>query len=257
MDLEKNSSPSVQADSWAALKQYTRARIALGRTGVNVPLSESLHFKMMHAHARDAVYGMLDKNNLGKALEEDAIEFCIVQSEATNRQHYLQRPDLGRVLNAASIDRIKSIGMNVPYDVVFILADGLSAQAVSRHSVPLFRLIRKQLFSSGVTIAPVVLAEQARVAIADEIGYEMRATISVILIGERPGLSSPDSLGAYITYNPRPGLTDDARNCVSNIRPEGLPYTFAAEKIAWLITESLTRKLSGVALKENLPGMIE
>ncbi|NJM25360.1 MAG: ethanolamine ammonia-lyase, partial [Bacteroidia bacterium] len=167
-----------------------------------------------------------------------------------------RRPDLGRQLNEPSIDLLQSAGIARNQDVAIILADGLSATAINNHAIPFLKLLIPSLSDSGISLAPITLVEHGRVAIGDEIGELWKAKLSVILIGERPGLSSPDSMGVYFTYRPTVGLTDDSRNCVSNIRPAGLPYQAAAEKLFYLIKESLRLKLSGVNLKDSasLPG---
>ena len=242
----ENPSP----DPWATLKAHTAARIALGRTGTSVPLCEALAFRLAHAHARDAVYSVLDPAKLLAALAPLQLPVLQVRSKAHDRQEYLQRPDLGRQLHEEAHGLLKEHGTQ-DVDVVFILADGLSAEAVNEHTAPLLQRLLPKLQQAGFRVAPLVLAAQARVAIGDEIGELLRAQLALILIGERPGLSSPDSLGAYFTYGPRPGLTDEARNCVSNIRPEGLTYDLAADRLFFLISESLRRKLSGVQLKDD------
>ena len=247
---------NTNADPWDSLKAYTAARIALGRTGTSVPLQESLAFRLAHAHARDAVYSGLDLDKLLPELQRFHLSLHLLHSKAHDRTEYLQRPDLGRMLNQDSAERLKE-ERSTETDVAIILADGLSAMAINEHALPLLQLLLPALPKAGFTLAPITLVEQARVAIAHEIGTLLRAKLSVIFIGERPGLSSPDSLGAYFTYAPQPGLTDEARNCISNIRPGGLPYTFAAEKCLYLIREALRRQVTGVALKDEmklLPG---
>jgi ethanolamine ammonia-lyase small subunit len=238
-------------DQWASLKQYTSARIALGRVGVSVPLRDILNFKLAHAHARDAIFAALDVPALHAELETIGMESLQLRSKAVTREVYLQRPDLGRQLDDDSSLSLKAVRSESSYDVAFIVADGLSASAVNAHAGKVLQMVVTELRTQNFTLAPVVLVSQGRVAISDEIGSLINARMAVILIGERPGLSSPDSMGAYLTYNPFPGLTDDARNCVSNIRPEGLDYISASSKLIWLITESLRRKISGVSLKEE------
>ncbi len=237
-------------DTWESLKAFTNARIALGRTGVATPLKEILDFRMCHAHARDAVYSILNIDKLTAALQQFQIPLITVNSKANDRTVYLQRPDLGRKLNDASANNLKNETSHSA-DVAIIIADGLSATAINEHAVHVVKKLIPLLKQSVLTITPLVIAEQARVAIADEIGSILQAKLSVILIGERPGLSSPDSMGAYITYQPVPGKTDESRNCISNIRPEGLGYELAAEKIAKLIKTSLQLKLSGILLKDE------
>jgi len=252
MDLQKISRQnSFIPDSWEGLKAFTNARIALGRTGVATPLKEVLDFRMCHAHARDAVYSVLKAEELEETLQQFQIQVIMVNSNANNRAVYLQRPDYGRKLNEASAKNLKNES-SYSADVVIIIADGLSATAINEHAVHVVKKLIPFLKQSVLTIAPIVIAKQARVAIADEIGSILNAKLSLILIGERPGLSSPDSMGAYITYQPSPGKTDESRNCISNIRPEGLSYDLAAEKIAKLINASLQLKLSGISLKDDL-----
>ena len=240
----------VIKDNWTSLQQYTAARIALGRTGVSIPVKEMLQFKMAHAHARDAVFSLLDKDVLADELNKLHLPFLLLKSKAADRHVYLQRPDLGRRLDEASVMSLQSFANN-EYDVCINIADGLSAAAINRHAIPVIMLLTEMLQAKQLRIAPVCCIEQARVAVSDETGSLLHARLSLILIGERPGLSSPDSLGAYLTYQPKVGLTDDSRNCVSNIRPEGLNYKEAADKIYYLIIESLRLQLSGFSLKDN------
>ncbi|MCC3159819.1 ethanolamine ammonia-lyase subunit EutC [Hymenobacter sp. 15J16-1T3B] len=243
-------SPAPGADPWAGLRAFTAARIALGRTGSSVPLREALAFRLAHAHARDAVYSALDVEALLPALQPLGLPVRRVRSQAQDRPQYLHRPDLGRRLAAECRRELTAAG-HAPAHVVLILADGLSAEAVNRHAAPVLALLVPRLQQAGFRLAPLVVAEQARVALSDDIGAAVAARLALVLIGERPGLSAPDSLGAYLTYGPRPGLTDEARNCVSNIRPEGLPYAAAADKLLWLVQEALRRQLSGVPLKDE------
>lgn len=256
-DLERSSKQnSFIPDPWGSLKAFTSARIALGRTGIATPLKEVLDFKMCHAHARDAVYSMLEVDALEEALQQFHSSVIIVSSRASDRTVYLQRPDHGRNLDAASANNLKNES-SYSVDVVIIIADGLSATAINKHAIQLLKKLIPLLKQSVLTIAPLVIAQQARVAISDEIGSLLNAKLSLILIGERPGLSSPDSMGAYITYHPSPGTTDESRNCVSNIRPEGLSYDLAAEKIAKLISASLQLKLSGIMLKDEEQNLLQ
>lgn len=237
-------------DPWDSLRTFTNARIALGRTGIASPLKEVLDFKMCHAHARDAVYSELHADELERSLDQFQLPLIRVRSKAVDRSAYLQRPDLGRTLHESSVAHLKNESSHTT-DVAVIVADGLSAIAINEHAIPVLKKLLPLLKQSVLTIAPLVIAEQARVAIADEIGSILQAKLSLILIGERPGLSSPDSMGAYITFDPKPGTTDEARNCISNIRPNGLNYDLAAEKIAGLIRASLHLKLSGTLLKDD------
>lgn len=237
-------------DPWFPLKQYTAARIALGRTGAAQPLQATLDFKLAHAHARDAVYSIMDKPLLHQQLDDLGLQYAWLHSKAADRHQYLQRPDYGRQLNDDSINRLKGMQSSAA-DVCITIADGLSATAVNNHAAAVLRCLLPMLQQSGLTIAPVCIVEQGRVAVGDETGSLLHARLSMILIGERPGLSSPDSLGVYLTYAPARGTTDERRNCISNIRPEGLHYNKAAEKILYLVKEALRLQLSGVQLKDN------
>jgi ethanolamine ammonia-lyase small subunit len=244
----------TESDAWEALKAYTSARIALGKTGVSMPLKETLSFKMAHAHARDAVYSTLSETDLVESLKQFNLPIFLLKSRANTRNEYLQRPDWGRRLEHTSLAQLKDY--DSPSDVAIIMADGLSATAINEHAVPLLEILIPKLQQTGFSLAPLSIVQQGRVAIADEIGFLLKTRFTVILIGERPGLSSPDSMGAYLTYNPSVGLTDESRNCISNIRTEGLSYALAAEKIFYLINESFRLKYSGVALKDNA-GLLE
>ena len=251
MEIQKFSNQnSFIPDAWESLKAFTSARIALGRTGITTPLKEVLDFRMCHAHARDAVHSILKVHEITASLEFLQIPIVAVSSKAPDRGVYLKRPDLGRKLNDASANNLRNETSHSA-DVSIIIADGLSATAINEHAVPVVRKLIPLLKQSVLTIAPLVIAEQARVAIADEIGSILQARLSLILIGERPGLSSPDSMGAYLTFQPMPGKTDESRNCISNIRPQGLGYDLAAEKIAKLIKAALQLKISGIMLKDE------
>lgn len=223
----------------------------MGRSGVSIPSAAMLDFKLAHAHARDAVYAELDHEKLLAACEKMGHLVYHLQSCATSKQEYLQRPDLGRLLSEQSRSALFSNPPHRSTHVSISIADGLSALGVNDHVIPLVEHLMPLFKSAEITVAPFAIIELARVAIADEIGFLMNSEITIIFIGERPGLSSANSLGAYLTYGPRVGLTDESRNCVSNIRPEGLPYKDAAGKIFYLVQESLKRKLSGTGLKDN------
>jgi ethanolamine ammonia-lyase small subunit len=228
------------------LSDYTPARVDLGRAGSSLPTGELLRFQLAHARSRDAVRLPLAIPSLIADLKQRDLSPLAVHSAARHRDEYLKRPDLGRKLSDGS--RAKFSGSGRQYDAVFVVADGLSALAVHRHAVALLDLVLRDL---DWRIAPIVIVEQARVAIGDEIGELLGAQLAVVLIGERPGLSSPDSLGAYVTWDPKPGRTDAERNCISNIRSEGLSYEVAAHKLLFLMREARRMKLSGVSLKEN------
>ena len=240
-----------QADPWAALRRHTPARIAIGRSGTGLPTAEVLRLAADHAAARDAVHLPLDVAALGDALRAQGLQPLPAHSRAATREIYLRRPDLGRRLAPQEVPRLQAAATG-PVDLAVVLGDGLSAQAVQRHALPLLLALRAALGDAALRWAPVVVvATQARVALADEVGALLQARVVLMLLGERPGLSSPDSLGAYLTHAPQVGRTDAERNCVSNIRPEGLAPARAAHRIAWLLNEALRRRLSGVALKDD------
>jgi ethanolamine ammonia-lyase small subunit len=247
--------PHVRQDAWRSLRELTPARIALGRAGGSLPTAAHLDFQLAHARARDAVHSPLDVSALGDGLRAEGHHVLTVHSAAAGREEYLQRPDLGRRLDEASRDRLRSKAPAEPVDVVFALVDGLSPVAVESHAPPLLELVVARLRQLDWTVGPIVLVEQGRVAIGDEIGSLLGAGQVAVLIGERPGLSSPDSLGVYLTHDPRPGRRDSDRNCVSNIRPEGLGYNGAAHTLCYLMTEARRRGLTGVHLKDDAPSL--
>jgi ethanolamine ammonia-lyase small subunit len=221
---------------WTDLRRYTPARVGLGRVGNAQPTSVHLAFQADHAAARDAVHAVLDTAALNTELGNTAL---VVRSAAPDRRLYLLRPDLGRSLAKGIVLTPR------PGCLAIVIADGLSATAAQRHAAGLIQALKLP--------AELVIATQARVALGDEIGALLQAELVLVLIGERPGLSSPDSLGAYLTWQPGPGRTDADRNCVSNIRPEGLPIPQAAAKLRWLIAQSRQLRLTGVALKDEQP----
>jgi len=229
------------------LRDYTPARVELGRTGAGLPTRAWLEFQVAHAQARDAVHLPLAIPSIALELQQKKIRSVALASCARDRTEYLKRPDLGRRLNQESRERLAALGDH--YDAAFVIADGLSALAAHRHAAPLVEVLMQGL--NGWSLGPVAIVEQGRVAIGDEVGELLGARMAVVLIGERPGLSSPDSLGVYLTWQPRPGRLDAERNCISNIRAEGLSYRAAAHKLLFLMRESRRLKLSGVALKEE------
>ncbi|WP_349747030.1 ethanolamine ammonia-lyase subunit EutC [Pseudomonas frederiksbergensis] len=235
------------------LRRLTPARIALGRTGTSMPTSAQLDFQYAHAQARDAVHLPFDHSALSSQLTERGRESLLLHSAATDRNSYLQRPDLGRKLSDESAQTLRDYARANPggMDLAVVVADGLSALAVHRHTLPFLARMEEQTAIEGWSLSPVILVEQGRVAVADEIGELLGAKMVVILIGERPGLSSPDSLGLYFTYNPKVGLTDAYRNCISNVRLEGLSYGMAAHRLLYLMREACRRQLSGVSLKDE------
>ena len=242
-------SHSAEGRTWLALRQFTQARVGLGRAGDSLPTRAVLDFGLAHAQARDAVHMTLDLDALGAQLEQAGFESVNVHSAVSDRWQYLRRPDMGRQLSDSSRSAFGARLRPDSGQLVFVLADGLSAPAVMRHAVPTLAALSARL--GAHRIAPIVVAEQARVALGDEIGEIWQAEQVVVLIGERPGLSAADSLGAYLTYAPRVGRTDAERNCVSNIRREGLSYEQAAHRLAHLLDEAGRRRLSGVALKDD------
>ena len=253
-----SAGPGRRADPWTELQALTSARIALGRAGGSLPTAELLAFSAAHAAARDAVWSALDLDRLEADLAGAGVALPVVRlaTQAADRETYLRRPDLGRRL--AEADAVRLAGLAAPggCDVALVLADGLSATATQAHGPALAALLVAALRARGLAVGPLALVRQARVAVMDPIGAALRARAAVVLLGERPGLTASDSLGAYLTFGPRPGRTDAERNCVSNVRPEGLPLPAAAELISWLLAEALRRGLSGVALKDErgLPG---
>lgn len=240
----------VTPSPWQQWRAATPARLALGRAGAGMPTDETLRFGWAHAMARDAIHAALDTAALEAALCADGWQVAQAASRAPDRTTYLRRPDLGRQLDTEASQRLRAGAGADGCDVCFVIGDGLSSLAVARHAVPLLAALRPHL-PAGTRTAPITVVTQARVAVADEVGALRGARLSVMLIGERPGLSSPDSLGIYLTHTPRIGRNDAERNCISNVRPEGLGYGLAAFKLAWLMREALRRGLTGVALKDE------
>jgi ethanolamine ammonia-lyase small subunit len=241
------------------LRQFTSGRIALGRTGISLPTTPQLEFQLAHARARDAVHHELDAETLQQAvMAQQSVEHCVVvESSAGNRATYLQRPDLGRRLSSGSRQQLQLLASQSKQvgacDLAFVIADGLSALAVETNAVPFLKAVLERLAQDGLSLAPVTIVRQGRVAVGDEVGELLGAKLLVVLIGERPGLSSPDSMGLYMTWGPRVGLTDESRNCISNIRPAGLSYEEASYKLHYLVSEALRREVTGVQLKDETP----
>lgn len=243
---------TVTDNPWQGLRAHTPARIALGRAGVALPTAVQLDFQLAHARARDAVHRPLDSAALCAELEALGHATLLLRSAAGSRDVYLKRPDLGRRLDEASAHALAHRPRREGgWDLVFVVADGLSSLAAQRHAVPLLAALRPLLPAADWAIGPVAVVEQGRVAVGDGIGELLQARLVVVLIGERPGLSSPDSLGLYLTWAPRTGCTDAQRNCISNVRPEGLPPPEAAARLAWLLNQARQRGLSGVGLKDE------
>lgn len=247
------AAPPVEADPWTALRGFTPARIALGRAGASQPTAVQLAFGAAHAQARDAVHASLEVAVIDAALRDAGFATLHARSRADDRATYLRRPDLGRRLDGASRSRLERAAAAGPApELLFVVADGLSALAAMRHAVPVLCAVRERL--ADWRIGPVVIAEQARVACGDDCGEALGARAVAILLGERPGLSSPDSLGVYLTWAPRVGRTDAERNCISNVRPQGLPYGAAAATLAGLLAGARRLGATGIALKDDSGG---
>jgi ethanolamine ammonia-lyase small subunit len=242
-------------DPWHPLRALTAARIALGRAGSSLPTRAHLDFQLAHARARDAVHHPADLDAVAAALDAAPFTRLCVTTRCADAGTYLKRPDLGRRLDDASRAVVRDVRVDDGWDLAIVVADGLSGFAVERHAAPLAIELARRLGGEGWRIAPVAVVRHGRVAVGDEIGELCGASLVVVLIGERPGLSAPDSLGAYLTWGPRVGRTDAERNCVSNIRPDGLPVPQAADKLCWLLRESRRRQGSGVALKDDAPSV--
>jgi ethanolamine ammonia-lyase small subunit len=245
--------PAPPSRPLSDLRELTPARVGLGRSGASMPTEALLAFTLDHARARDAVHGTFDTAHLVDGMSKLGLAPILVSSQARNRRDYLRRPDLGRMLDPDSArvlaDQSGSSGL-----LAIVIGDGLSPAAVNVHAVELVRNLALRLKEAGISIRGTVVASGARVALGDEIGAILGARMVLMAIGERPGLSAPDSLGAYLTFAPRIGLTDAMRNCVSNIHGAGLSYDEAAFKIAWLVREGLARQITGVALKDESGG---
>lgn len=237
--------------STADLRKLTPARVALGRSGGSLPTRALLEFTLDHARARDAVHAAFDAAALIPDLASVGLGATVVSSRVGSRKDYLRRPDLGRRLDHASLRLLQDRIHSAACQLAIVIGDGLSPAAVHTHAVGLLRNLVPRLAAGGIRVGEAVVASGARVALGDEIGALLKARMVLMLIGERPGLSSPDSLGAYLTFNPGIGRTDADRNCVSNIRRDGLSYDEAAFKIGWLVREGLKREVTGVALKDE------
>jgi ethanolamine ammonia-lyase small subunit len=248
----------ITATPWEGLRNFTDARIALGRAGVSQPTAAHLAFQLAHAQARDAVHLPLDVHGMAASLANLGLPTLMLQSQAVDRTTYLQRPDLGRRLDTSSLETLthwQSSGTAQRFDVVFVVVDGLSPLAIHQNALPFMAAMLRWLNrdkENSWTIAPIAVVSQGRVAVGDEVGEQLRAKLVVVLIGERPGLSSPDSMGLYITWNPKVGTTDAARNCISNVRPAGLSVDAAALTLHQLLTQARTKRLTGVGLKDDV-----
>jgi ethanolamine ammonia-lyase small subunit len=241
-------------DIWSDLRRLTAARIGLRRAGAALTTRDMLDFQLDHARARDAVHTALDETKLASDLAGFGLPVIAVASAAADRQTYLMRPDLGRRLAAGAEAALAA--HRGDYDLVLVIADGLSAVAVQRHAAPLLARALPALRADGFKIAPLVIVRHGRVAIGDAIALAVGAASAAVLIGERPGLSAPDSLGAYLTWQPHAHTTDAERNCISNIRPDGIDYETAASRLEHLVRAMHARRLSGVALKDDSGGLL-
>jgi ethanolamine ammonia-lyase small subunit len=245
--------PPTDDTRWADLRRLTAARIGLKRTGASLATGPLLDFQLAHARARDAVHEPFDATRLAAGFATDladpATPVLTVVSAAADRQQYLMRPDLGRKLAPDAEAVLTSYAGH--FDIVFVVADGLSSRAVKAHARPVLARAVPALHAEGWRIAPLVIVCQGRVAVGDAIAAALGANCVVVLIGERPGLTAPDSMGAYLTWQPRPHTTDADRNCISNIRPEGIHYADAAFRLVHLLRAMRVRGLSGVALKDD------
>ncbi len=260
-----NHVENVIENPWATLREYTDARIGLGRAGVSIPTSHSLNFQLSHAQAQDAVHLPLDVETVMGQLEkanlyQEIFPPVLLYSQAVNRTTYLQRPDLGRRLDKKSIDILKKVNTlkDEKYDLSIVIVDGLSSLAIKENAAIFIKKLLEVLNtdSQDWNVSPLTIVQQGRVAIGDEVGRILNSKTTIVLIGERPGLSSPNSMGLYLTYNPKVGLTDESRNCISNIRVEGLSYDEAIKKTIYLLKESRRLELSGINLKDRTSNSI-
>jgi ethanolamine ammonia-lyase small subunit len=249
--MGKVKSLTTQHDNWQCLSQFTSARIALGRAGMSLPTRATLEFQLAHALARDAVNIPLDFTKLEHRLTALGHQTLTLQTRSENHAMYLQRPDLGRLLSGAAMARLQQED-RIQADAVVVVADGLSSAAIEHHAEPFLRLLLPELHALGYQLPPVCLVKHGRVAIGDAIAEHYAARLCIVLIGERPGLSSPDSMGIYFTYQAKTEISTDAdRNCISNIHKNGLSYGQALKKLLFLISESEKMQLSGVNLKDE------
>ena len=253
MTKEMQSAPPE--DAWHTLKRFTCARIALGSAGMSLPSKAHLEFQLAHALARDAVNIPLDFRQMEQALANQGLQTISLKSRAESHRVYLQRPDKGRLLNPDSVARIEHavIEQPLPPDLALIIADGLSSKAIENHAALFIEQLIPRLYEKGYTVSPICLVEHGRVAIGDPISELFSARMTAVMIGERPGLSSPDSMGIYFTYQAQSGKTDAERNCISNIHRNGLSYQQAVEKLLFLVCAADRLKLSGIHLKDETP----
>nr|WP_312276077.1 ethanolamine ammonia-lyase subunit EutC [Moraxella sp. CTOTU46711] len=252
---------SITQNDWQDWRELTQARIAIGRVGAALPTHEVLNFGLAHAQACDAIHTPLNIDLLSEQLKKNNWQVEHIHSKAANREIYLRRPDLGRQLSieckdAFRFNQTSKNNLSAEYDLVFMVGDGLSSLAVQTQVLPLLEAL-KNFLNPKLLIAPVFIAQQARVALGDAIGELTNAKMVIVLIGERPGLSAADSLGVYMTYAPKIGKKDAERNCISNIRPGGLSSQAAAFKLNWLIEQAFERQLTGVDLKDESDSLLK
>jgi ethanolamine ammonia-lyase small subunit len=245
-----NDTDIITRDIWSELKRFTDARISLGRCGQSLPLNESLSFRLDHARARDAVWLPMDMAVLTEQLDTAGLTSLQLASSVADRNEFLTRPDKGRQLDNRSRELLQK--QDTGKDICVVVGDGLSARAIHENAPPFLSTFMPLLHSAGLTSTPICLVENARVAIGDEIAHLLGARMVILLIGERPGLSSPNSMGIYMTFAPKPGTTDESRNCISNIRSGGLSSKEGVRKLAYLVENSLHRQTSGVMLKDRM-----
>ena len=249
--MNEHNDARVISNSWDSLKQFTPARIALGRAGISLPTRASLDFQLAHALARDAVNIPIDFSELEQSLSFMGLESLILNTQAENQQMFLQRPDFGRMLSDSALNRLQQTIPNL-VDTVIVVVDGLSSKAIEHHALPFLKLLLPKLQEKAFHLATLCLVKHGRVAIGDAIAEHYAARLCIVLIGERPGLSSPDSMGIYFTYQAKSNLSTDAdRNCISNIHKNGLSYEQAIKKLVFLISEAEKLQLSGVNLKDE------
>lgn len=244
----------MEQTGWNQLKEFTNARIALDKAGNSLATKEIFKFKIAHSIAKDAINAVLDIDLLSDEITKFGFEYIKVKSTACTRFEYLKNPNKGKILDLESVENLKALNQK-NNDLCIILADGLSANAINLHCIPFLKELIPLL--TNWNIAPIVFSENSRVALSDQIGELLNSKICLILIGERPGLSSPHSMGAYITYHPQMNNTDEKRNCISNIHPEGLSYIFAAQKLSYLLSQILTKQISGIQLKDDFNNQLE
>lgn len=240
-------------DVWEKLNQFTDARIAIGRAGCSIPTSAMLEFQLAHAQARDAVYQALDHGLIQQQLNHIGLECLLVQSQAQNKEEYLKRPDLGRLLNTESKHLLQEYvaASTASVDVCIVIGDGLSALAIEENALPFIAALHEHIITEHWTLAPIIIAQGSRVALGDPVSEIFRAKMLVMLIGERPGLSSPDSMGIYYTWEAKSGVLDSKRNCISNVRPAGLSIPIATQRLLNLMKNSKQLGFSGVNLKDE------